>query len=67
MLVVVDVRAADAGVVDGDEDVMGVGELGDGVLLEGDVPWLVEEEGEVLGLLVLCLVMLGSYVPTFLP
>ena len=45
---VVDIGTADAGVVDGDEDVMGVLDLGDGLVLEADVEGLVENEGEVL-------------------
>jgi hypothetical protein len=45
----VHVGAADAGVVDGDEDIVGAREGGLGALLEGDVVGLVEDEGEVLG------------------
>lgn len=48
VLPVVDVGAADTGVVDGDENIVGVGELGDGALSELDVVGLVENEGKVL-------------------
>jgi hypothetical protein len=44
----VHVGTADAGVVDGDQDVVGVLDLGAGALLEGDVVGFVEDEGEVL-------------------
>jgi hypothetical protein len=46
---VVHVGTADAGVVDGDEDIVGAREGGLGTFLEGDVAGLVEDEGEVLG------------------
>jgi len=49
MLPVVHVRAADAGVVNGDEDVVGGGEGGDGAVFEGEGEGFVEDEGEVLG------------------
>ena len=45
---VVHVGAADAGVVHGDEDVVGVRELGHGPLCEGYVIGFVEDEREVL-------------------
>lgn len=45
---VVDVGTADTGVIDGDEDIVGACEGGFGTFLEGNVAWLVEDEGEVL-------------------
>ncbi|KAI6760528.1 hypothetical protein HG530_009388 [Fusarium avenaceum] len=45
---VVHVGTADAGVVDGDEDIVGALEGGLGALLEGDIAGLVEHEGQVL-------------------
>jgi hypothetical protein len=47
----VHVGAADARVVDGDEHIVRVLQLGDGALLEADVVGLVEDEREVLGVL----------------
>jgi hypothetical protein len=48
VLPVVHVGAADAGVVDGDEDVVGGGEGGDGAVFKGEGEGFVEDEGEVL-------------------
>jgi hypothetical protein len=44
----VHVGAADARVVDGDEDIVGVLQLGDRAFLEADVVGLIEDEREVL-------------------
>jgi hypothetical protein len=49
MLPVVHVGTADASVVDGDEDVVGGGERGDGPVAERERKGRVEDEGEVLG------------------
>jgi hypothetical protein len=48
---VVYIAAADAGVVYGDEDVVGGLDCGFWALFEGDVEGFVKDEGEVLGVL----------------
>jgi len=47
---VVYVAAADAGVFDVDEDIVGAFDGGDGAVFEFDVVWLVQYEGEVLAI-----------------
>lgn len=49
MLPVVNVRTADSGVFNGDEDRAGVGEGGNWALFIGDLEGRVEDEGKVLG------------------
>lgn len=46
-----DIRAADASVGDADEYIVGVGELGDWAVFEGNSIGLVEDKGGVLELL----------------
>ena len=46
---IVDVAAADAGVIDGDQDIMRGMESGLGALGKGYIMWFVEDEREILG------------------
>lgn len=48
--IVVYIATADSSVVYGDENVVGRGELGLGLLFEADLEWFGEDEGEVLRL-----------------